>query len=152
MTKIVFLTTNILPCIITFSYGFDLTSKSIVGCKLRQVLLFALSTITFTCTCLATIDHFFVICSNPSLHRMSSITEVYKIGTIINTIWFIHANSLLSLGYFASFQCICAPITTGTAIYVALFFIIVFSFIPITIIFRYLTCRNISETRAHVEQ
>ncbi|CAF1546392.1 unnamed protein product [Rotaria sp. Silwood1] len=140
MAKIVFLTTNLLLRVVSFYFEFDLSRTSLIWCRLRQVLLTLSSTITVTCTCLATMDQFFVTSSNPSLCQISKIQRAYQIVLNTSIIWFLH--SLI-----AYFNVAISPFTGACASSNS-------TVIPITItmIFGYLTYRNIRQTTVLAEQ
>ena len=94
ISKTFFLTINLLPRIITFSYGIDISRTSLVWCRLRQVFLFTSIPIAITCTCLATTDQFFVTSPNASLREISKIKRAYRIASIVIIIWLLHSTAV----------------------------------------------------------
>ncbi|CAF1365744.1 unnamed protein product [Rotaria sordida] len=99
-------------------------------------------------------DQFLVTSSNASLRHISKIQRAYKIVLITSIIWVLHS----LVGYFnvgiSLFTGACVPNSPGSSLYAALFFIFIISVISITItmIFRYLTYRNICQTTVLAEQ
>jgi hypothetical protein len=77
--------------IMSVGYGIDFTRTSVVWCKLRQFLFVCLSSITLTCSCLATIDQFLVTSQNVNLRRFSNIKWAHRITLIVVIIWCLHA-------------------------------------------------------------
>jgi hypothetical protein len=64
---------NLTSRIVVATYRFDLTNYSVVWCKTRHFFILTLSSITFTCSCLAKIDQFLVRSRNIHLRKCSNI-------------------------------------------------------------------------------
>ena len=154
ISKTFFLTINLLPRIITFSYGIDISRTSLVWCRLRQVFLFTSNPIAITCTCLATIDQFFVTSSNASLRGISKIKRAYQIILIVIIIWLLHSIAVYFNINISPISSACGSSNAIFTIYVPIYFIFIITVIPVSImiIFGYLTYRNIRRTTVLAEQ
>jgi hypothetical protein len=58
--NIIYILINLITRIVTASNGFVLTRTSLIWCKSRAFFAGSLAPISFTCSCLATIDQFFL--------------------------------------------------------------------------------------------
>jgi len=81
---------NLTSRILNGFYGVDLTDFSIIWCKIRQFSIGALSLISFTYSCLATIDQFFVTSHTFRLRCCSNIKWSHRIMFIVIIVWCLH--------------------------------------------------------------
>jgi hypothetical protein len=146
--SLIFLITRIVTAII----GIGLTFTSLIWCKARAFFTLFLAPISFTCSCLATIDQFFVTSQNVNLRRCSNIKWAHRIIIIAIIVWFIH-------GVFGSIFYSITPIRCSStnavyAGYTTIYPPVILCAIPVLImvVFGYLAYQNIHSTRALAEQ
>lgn len=143
---------NLTSHINTFAYGIDLTSSSVLWCKVRNCSIITFGAITFTCSCLATIYQFFATSRNVHLRNCSNIKWAHRIMIIVIIFWCLHGIPALVLFDIISESC---TITNSTYnIYISVFVSIFLCVIPmlIMIVFGLLTYRNIRQTIILAEQ
>ncbi|CAF1053545.1 unnamed protein product [Adineta ricciae] len=152
--KNIYLLTNLVPRIITFSYGYDFTNVSSLWCKFRQAILMMSGATTLSLTTLSIIDQYLVTSSNPSVRRMSRIQVSHRILLIIVIICSLHAVSFFVYFDISSITKTCISLNSTLSNYMPIYFIVIACIIPISImsLFGYLTYRNIRQTIALVEQ
>jgi hypothetical protein len=145
---LIFLITRIATAII----GIDLTFTSLIWCKARAFFTLFLAPISFTCSCLATIDQFFVTSQNVNLRLCSNIKWAHRIIIIAIIVWFIH-------GIFAPVFYNITPIRCGStnavyADYATIYPTVILCAIPVLImvVFGCLAYRNIRLTIVLVAQ
>jgi hypothetical protein len=90
IVNILYILINLTSRILNGFYGVDLTSYSIIWCKIRQFSIGALSLISFTYSCLAIIDQFFVTSHTFRLRRCSNIKWSQRIMFIVIIVWYLH--------------------------------------------------------------
>jgi hypothetical protein len=134
--------------------GVDFTTISITWCKIRQFFIVALSLITLTCSCLATIDQFLTISRSVRLRRCSKIEWAHRIILVVIIVWFLHAIPCLLFYDILPVTNKCGITNAVYVIYNRIYLLGLLCIIPITImaIFGYLTYRNIRQTRVLAEQ
>ncbi|CAF1505250.1 unnamed protein product, partial [Adineta steineri] len=110
--------------------------------------------ISLSCSCLATIDQFFVTSRNANLRRFSNMKLTYRILLIISLISCLHGIPILLFYNISSITKTCINTNAGYAIYTPIYGTAVLCFIPviIMIIFGYLTYYNINSIRILTEQ
>lgn len=86
----VYITINLISRIVMTGYGIDLTQTSVAWCKMRTYLLGPLPLISFTTSCLPSIDQFLVTSKSVYLRSLSNIKWAYR--TVFTTIivWIRH--------------------------------------------------------------
>ena len=89
ISNILFLLINLTSRIVSSGYGIDLTRTSVLWCKSRNFLIRFLTLNSFSCSCLATIDQFFVTSSNVRLRQLSKIQWTHRIVFGLITFSFI---------------------------------------------------------------
>ena len=77
--NIIFLMVNLISRIVITGFAIDLTRTSVLWCKSRYFIIGFLSLSSFSCSCLATIDQFFVTSSNVRLRHLSKIQWTHRI-------------------------------------------------------------------------
>jgi len=75
---------------IDLGYGIDFTLSSTIWCRMREFLISTLTLISLTCSCLATIDQFFIPSRNASFRRCSKIQWAHRIVLLTIIIWCLH--------------------------------------------------------------
>ena len=73
IVNIIYILFNFTTRIVGNIYGIDFSNMSMIWCKTRQFLLYFLSLVTLTCSCLATIDQFLVTSRSVDLRQRSKI-------------------------------------------------------------------------------
>jgi hypothetical protein len=135
-------------------YGIDSTRTSVVWCKARSYFLSVFTFISFTFSCLASIDQFLVTSPNANLRRLSSIKWAHRIIFIVMIVWIIHGIPILVFVNLIPTTNTCLNTNAGYAIYVSIYVLSLTCFIPVTImiVFGYLTYRNIHSRRILADQ
>lgn len=155
VNNILHLTINFITHIIIITSGINITDTSVVWCKIRYFLIAFLPFNSFTCSCLAVIDQFFVTSANIRLRQLSKIEWTHRIVFILSIFWFLLAISTNVVFFDISpITHICMPNNPAYALFFSMFVLIFFGVITILImlIFGCLTYRNIHQTiilRAH---
>ncbi|CAF4155889.1 unnamed protein product, partial [Adineta steineri] len=152
--NIIYLANNLISRIVSTGYGIDLTKTSLSWCKLRVYIGNSVTLISLSCSCLATIDQFFVTSRNANLRRFSNMKLTYRILLIISLISCLHGIPILLFYNISSITKTCINTNAGYAIYTPIYGTAVLCFIPviIMIIFGYLTYYNINSIRILTEQ
>jgi hypothetical protein len=149
------LSINLTSRIVSAGYGIDLTRTSVIWCKTRYFFFGFFAIISFSCSCLATVDQFFVTSPSPHLRQLSKIQWAHRIvfGLIIFGFLLSMATNFAFFNISPTINA-CAPVNTAYALYVQLFTLIGLGSIPILIMFVFgcLTYRNIRQTRTLLEQ
>ena len=145
---LIFLTTRI----VTAANGIDLTRTSLAWCKTRPFFVGFLAPLCFTCSCLATIDQFFVTSHHANIRRLSNIKWAHRILIISIIFWSIHG--LFGPIFYEITSVRCTSTNAIYAEYSVIYSIVIVCAIPILIIglFGLLTFRNIRQTILLAEQ
>ena len=132
--------------ITTAANGFDLTRTSLAWCKARTFFVGFLGPASFTCSCLATIDQFFVTSQKGSIRRLSNIKWAHRILVIITIFWSIHGTVGPIFYNITSVRC--SSTNSGYADYATIYTIVIVCAIPVLvmILFGCLTYRNLRQT------
>jgi len=152
--NLAYITINLISRIVATGFGMDLTSTSTSWCKIRQFCLPFLSLISLTCSCLATIDQYFVTSQSANLRRFSNIKWSHRIVIIVMIIWFLHGIPYLLFYNISPITATCVNTNTIFAVYVTIYLLVLLCVVPVsvTVLFGYLAYRNIHLTRVLVEQ
>jgi hypothetical protein len=152
--NLAYITINLISRIIATGFGMDLTRTSTSWCKIRQFCLPFLSLISLTCSCLATIDQYFVTSQSANLRRFSNIKWSHRIVIIVMIIWFLHGISYLLFYNISPITATCVNTNTIFAVYVTIYLLVLLCVVPVsvTLLFGYLAYRNIHLTRVLAEQ
>ncbi|CAF0858899.1 unnamed protein product [Adineta steineri] len=152
--NIISIAVNLIPRMVSFAFGVDLALVSVIWCKLRQVILSISMTMPIMCTCLSTIDQFFVTSPRASLRRFSEKQLAHRIVFVIFMIFILHCIPIYLLYYINPIANLCGSESVVFTVYYILFFIVIDAAIPVLImtIFGYLAYRNIRRTVALAEQ
>ncbi|CAF3898942.1 unnamed protein product, partial [Adineta steineri] len=152
--NIMSITVNLIPRMVSFAFGVDLTQVSVIWCKLREVILSISMAIPIICTCLSTIDQFFVTSPSASLRRLSKKQLAHRIVFVIIVFFVLHSISIYYFYGILPIINVCLSSNWVFAVYYTLFIIVINTAIPILVIatFGYLTYRNIRRTVALAEQ
>jgi hypothetical protein len=145
----------ILPSrIATSGYGIDLTRTSVSWCKMRQFIGAVLTLTSLTCSCLATIDQFFVTSQRANVRRLSNIKLAPPIVFIVSIVWILHAIPMLVFYDISPITKSCVNTNHAYTIYYPVYLIGLLCIIPslVLIVFGYLTYRNIHQTRVLAQQ
>jgi hypothetical protein len=140
--------------VITGIYDINLPDHSLIWCKARPFLVTSLTLISFTCSCSAAVDQFFVTSQSVRLRRRSNIKWAHRIVFFAIIIWFLHG--IPTTFYYT------IPYPGNTCIdtnkiyltYISIYTLGHTCAIPILVmvIFGWLTYRNIRLTRVLAEQ
>ena len=144
--NIIYILINLLTRVIAASDGFDLTRTSLVWCKARSFFNGTLGPISLTCSCLATIDQFFVTSQKVNIRRLSNIKWTHKILVIAIIIWSIHG--IFGPIFYNITSVRCSSTNPIYAEYATIYIIVILCFIPVSImiLFGCLTHRNLCQT------
>jgi hypothetical protein len=149
IVNIIYITINLISRIVSAGYGIDLTRTSTIWCKIRAFLIFTLSLITLTCSCLATIDQFFITSRSVNLRAFSKLKWAHRMIFIFILIWCLHGIPVLIVYNISPITKTCIHTNGGYAIYAPIYLLGLVCTIPVSImvIFGYLTYRNIHVIR-----
>ena len=149
-----FITINLISRVVTTASGFDFTRTSAVWCKIRQFFLVTLCLITLTCSCLATIDQYFITSQNARVRRLSNIKWTHRIVIIMIIIWCLHGISVFLYYNISPVTKTCTITNDGYDSYSLFYFFGLVTAIPILlmILFAYLTYCNIKKTVVLAQQ
>jgi hypothetical protein len=141
---------NLSSRVVSAGFGIDLTHTSNSWCKMRQFCLATLALTALTCSCLPTIDQFFVTSQNGSLRRLSNIKWAHRTTLIMIVIWCLHGIPTCLFFDISPITNTCVNMNATYMLYVLFFTADLVTAIPVLImvIFGYLTYRNICLTRA----
>ena len=152
--NIVFIVFNSTSRTISAGFGIDLTRSSVIWCKVRQYLVITLSTIVLTCSCLATIDQFFVTSQSAYFRRLSNIKWAHYTTYIVIIVCCLHGIPCILFYDISYVTKTCISINDVYAIYILVHLFGILCSIPILlmVIFGYMTYRNMHLTRVLAEQ
>lgn len=154
IVNIFFVPMNIITRVVSVGYGIDLTRTSLAWCKIRLYLIAAISLISFTCLCLASIDQFLITSRSIHLRNLSNIKWARRMVLITIIVSCIHSIPGLIYMDISMITQTCINTNSGFAVYISIYVLVFTCIIPtiIMIVYGYLTHRNIRLTRALVEQ
>jgi hypothetical protein len=99
---------NLTSFILNVGFSIDLTRMSTSWCKMQAFFVNVISLTSLTCSCLATIDQFFVTSQNANFRRLSNIKWAHRIVFIVVIVWLLYATPILVfLQYFTSLDVMC---------------------------------------------
>jgi hypothetical protein len=149
-----YITINLISRIVIAGYEIDLTRTSISWCKIRQFFIHTLVLLTLSCSCLATIDQFFVTSRSANHRRFSNIKWAHRIVIIVSIFWCLYGIPYLVLYNISPVTTTCVTVNTLFANYVPVNLILLLFVVPIVVMvsFGYLTYRNIHLTRGLANQ
>ncbi|CAF0817910.1 unnamed protein product [Adineta steineri] len=152
--NILYILINLTSRIVSVGFGYDLTATSVVWCKARNFFIATLGLVTFTCSCLATIDQFFATSRSVSLRQCSNLKWAHRIVLIAIIVWCLHGIPFLIFYDIIPTSKSCGSTSKTLTTYVPIFVCVLLCGIPISfmIIFGFLTYRNIQHIRALAEQ
>ncbi|CAF1433271.1 unnamed protein product [Adineta ricciae] len=153
ITNIIFLMIH-LSIRIALGFGIDVTRISTSWCKSRTYLLYSLAMIVLSCICMAMIDQFLVTSRHVKLRNLSNIRWAHRLVIIIIIIGFLHAIPAALFYDILPTTGMCEITNSNYATYRSAFLLGTLTLIPIivTLLFGYLTYRNIHSVRALAEQ
>jgi hypothetical protein len=145
---------NLTTRIIDAGFGIDLTSMSAIWCKARDFFILTLSMITFTCSCLATIDQFLVTSRNVNVRQYSNIKWAHRITAVVIIVWILHGIPCLFFFNIIPIINVCNFTNATYNLYVLIFICVFLCAIPmfVMLVFGYLAYRNIGQTMLLTEQ
>ena len=148
--NLLYVSINLTTRLLITGYGVDLTRTSLPWCKMRTFFIYTLSTVSITCSYLATIDQFFLTSQNMSLRRLSNIKWTYRIVSIVVLFWCIHGIAISTCFDISPVTNTCTNVNAVFANYIPIYLLGVCTVGPMLImsLFGYLTYRNIHKTRA----
>jgi hypothetical protein len=148
----IYILINLNTRIVTAANGFDLTLTSLIWCKARPVFAGSLAPISFICSCLATIDQFFVTSQIVNIRRCSNIKWTHRILIVVIIVWCIHR--MFGILFYNITSIRCSSTNAVYADYAVIYFIVILCAIPVLvmIIFGCLVYRNIRQTIVLAEQ
>ncbi|CAF1369122.1 unnamed protein product [Adineta steineri] len=154
ISNILFITIILISRLVITGLNVDLTRTSVIWCKSRLYLIGVFSLMSFTFSCLATIDQFFATSRSASLRRCSNIKWTYRIVFITILACFFHASPCLIFLDISPITNTCINMSSAYTIYLSFYSLGLTCFFPIVImvVFGYLTYRNIQSTRVLVRQ
>ena len=152
ITNILYLLLLLTTRIVTAANGIDLTRTSLAWCKTRPFFVGFLAPLCFTCSCLATIDQFFVTSQHVNIRRLSNIKWAHRVLIISIIFWSIHG--LFGPIFYEITSVRCTSTNAIYAEYAVVYVVVVVCAIPICVIglFGWLTYRNIRRAIILAEQ
>jgi len=154
IVNLIYIIVNLIIRIVSAGFGIDLVRTSLIWCRIRAFIIGSLSPISFTCSCLATIDQFLTTSQNVSLRHCSNIKSARRIMIIFIIIWCLHGIPVFLYYNISPITYGCASTNRVYAAYAAIFVSVVICAIPVFVIilFGYLTYLNIQLTRRLIER
>ncbi|CAF1079850.1 unnamed protein product [Adineta steineri] len=151
--NLLYLAINLTFRIVSVGSGFDLTRTSLAWCRARSFFLSTCSAISFTCSCLATIDQFLATSQSAHLRRYSKIELAYRIVLVTMVVWYLQGIPWILYQNISPISTTCARTNAIYAIYVSVYLLLVLCVIPVVVMigFGFLTYRNIRLTIALAE-
>ncbi|CAF1567885.1 unnamed protein product [Adineta steineri] len=140
--------------ILIAGFGNDITTTSLLYCKIRPFFLTTLCLISLNCSCLATIDQFFTTSQNAWIRNLSSIKWSHRIIVFVILIWCLHGIPFLIYFNISPITHLCISTSTHLAIYFPAIYILTLNCVipaAIMILFGYLAYNNIQKTRVLVQ-
>jgi hypothetical protein len=139
---------NLSTRILSEGYGIDPTKSSNIWCKARNYFIGVLSLISFSCSCLATIDQFFVTSQNAYLRRCSKLQWAHRIVFIMIIIWCLHGIPVVLFYDISSITNTCVVINQIYQSYIVIYILVLLFAIPVSImvVFGWMTYLNIRHT------
>jgi hypothetical protein len=152
--NLIYIIVNLTIRIVSAGFGINLVTTSLIWCQMRAFIVGSLSPISFTCSCLATIDQFLTTSQNVNLRLCSNIKSARRIVIIIIIIWCLHGIPVFLFYNIPPITYGCASTNSAYGAYVAVFVSVIICAIPVfvIIVFGYLGYRNIRLTRRLIEQ
>jgi len=146
--NIFYIIINLPTRILSEGYGIDPTMSSTIWCKARNYFIGVLSLISFSCSCLATIDQFFVTSHNAYLRRCSKLQFAHRIIFIMIIIWCLHGIPTILYFNISPITNICEPTNQIYRSYTVIYILGLLFAIPIIImvVFGWMTYLNIRHT------
>ncbi|CAF1441150.1 unnamed protein product [Adineta steineri] len=140
--------------IVTGMSGIDLTRISIAWCKTRYFFISILSPISYTCSCLATIDQFLATSQKAYLRRASKIEWTHRIVCVVIIVWCLQGIPWLFFYNISPINSTCVTTNAAFSIYISTYLLGFLCAIPtlILVVFGWLTYRNIRQTIVLAEQ
>ncbi|CAF4218855.1 unnamed protein product, partial [Adineta steineri] len=140
---------NLISRIVATGDGIDLTRTSIVWCKTRPFFLSSLTLMNLTCSCLATMDQFFITSKHAKIRRCSNIKWAHRIVLGFTIIWILHAIPIFIFYEISSITKTCGNTNAAYGIYTTIYLLGLATIIPsiLMVFFGYLAYRNIQMTR-----
>ncbi|CAF1132494.1 unnamed protein product [Adineta steineri] len=151
--NLLYLAINLTFRIVSVGSGFDLTRTSLAWCRARSFFLSTISVISFTCSCLATIDQFLATSQSAHLRRYSKIELAYRIVLVAMVVWYLQGIPWILYQNISPISNTCVRTDAIYAIYVSVYLLLVLCVIPVVVMigFGFLTYRNIRLTIALAE-
>ncbi|CAF1195605.1 unnamed protein product [Adineta steineri] len=151
--NLLYLAINLTFRIVSVGSGFDLTRTSLAWCRARSFFLSTISVISFTCSCLATIDQFLATSQSAHLRRYSKIELAYRIVLVAMVVWYLQGVPWILYQNISPISNTCVRTNAIYAIYVSVYLLLVLCVIPVVVMigFGFLTYRNIRLTIALAE-
>jgi hypothetical protein len=145
---IIIILIGLISRILETGHGLDLSSSSVIWCKIRQYIITSISIIPFYCQCLATIDQFFLTSKNVRVRRWSTIKKAYWSSIVLSSICLIHGIPFFVYYNISSKTKTCLSTNDALNLYLPIFVLGIFLVIPttLTIIFGLLTYRNMTQS------
>ncbi|CAF1540211.1 unnamed protein product [Adineta steineri] len=147
--NILYIVINLISRIVATGDGTDLTRTSTVWCKMRPFFLTTPTLINLTCSCLATMDQFFITSKHVKIRRCSNIKWAHRIVLIFIIIWCLHAIPIFIFYEISPITQTCGNTNAIYGIYTTIYLLGLVTSIPVILMvfFGYLAYRNIHMTR-----
>jgi hypothetical protein len=151
---IIIILVGLISRILESGYELDQLNSSVIWCKIRQYFITSISIIPFYCQCLGTIDQFFVTSKNERLRQWSTIKRACWNSLCMSIICLLHGIPFFVYYDISPTTKLCSSTNISLNTYFPIFVLLIFLFIPtsLTIIFGFLTCRNMSQSIALANQ
>jgi hypothetical protein len=152
--NLIIIIVSLISRIMETGYGLELSNSSIIWCKIRQYFITSISIIPVYCQCFATIDRFLITSQHQRLRQYSTIKQVYWISICLTIICLIHGIPFYLYYDISPKTHQCSSMNDTLSFYLPIFVLVIFLFIPttLTIIFGFLTYRNVKQLRGCYNQ
>ena len=141
-------TVGLVSRLLESGYGLKWLDSSLLWCRSRHYIITSFPIIPFYCQCFATIAQFCVTSQTARLRQQSTIQRAHWISICLSIVALLHGIPFFLCYDIPPMTRHCTCDNSALMIYFPLFVLVSLLFIPtsLTIIFGYLTYRNISQS------
>lgn len=154
INDVIYLLFNLTLRVLSTGFEIETFDKYVIVCKIRSYLILALSLISFTCYCLASINQFLSTSRHARLRQYSQIKWTYRVLSVLTLIWILQSIPEYLSYDIPSTVGVCMSVNVEYDNYATIAFFVFLVGLPVLvlIIFGYLSHRNIHQIRTLANQ